>query len=164
MDNLDDLNEDLDHAMNVVAEQVAHNTSRLDQLITRLHDRLARDYTHIPIIISTCMIIGGFLHISFKEEFIFSLTAMIWGALIFSLTLIFRYRISQNLTKFGESLVKLDQDRQNHARKISVIENITREGMPNNMSLNHLLALLGEYKAENIEDDGLNNDTRPENN
>ena len=164
MDNLDDLNDDLDHAMNVVTEQVAHNTARLDELITRLHDRLARDYTNIPIIISSCMIVGGFLHIYFNDEFIFSLTAMIWGALIFSLTLFFRYRISGNLTKFGESLIKLDQDRQDHARKIAVIENIIREGMPNNMSLNHLLALLGEYKSENNEDDGLNNDIRPENN
>ncbi|MBT3606484.1 MAG: hypothetical protein HOE48_08990 [Candidatus Latescibacteria bacterium] len=164
MDNLDDLNEDLDHAIDVVSEQAAHNTTRLDQLISRLHDRLSRDYTNIPIVISSCMIIGGFLHIYFKNEFIFSLTAMIWGALIFALTLFFRHRISQNLTKFSESLVKLDQDRQDHARKIAVIENIIREGMPNNLSLNHLLALLGEYKGEDIEDDGPSNDIRPENN
>lgn len=163
MDNFDDLNDDLNHAIDVVSEQVAHNTTRLDQLLSRLQDRLSRDYTNIPIAIGTLMVIGGFFHVFFRGEFIFSLTALIWGALILSLTLFFRYRINEHLTKFGETLIKLDHDRQDHARKISVIENLIREGIPNNLSLNQLLVLLGEYKDVNHAEDDSNN-TRPENN
>ncbi len=163
MDNFEDLNDDLNHAIDVVSEQAAHNTIRLDQLLSRLQDRLSRDYTNIPITIGTLMVIGGFVHIFFRGEFIFSLTALIWGALIVSLTLYFRHRITEHLTKFGESLVKLDRDRQDHARKISVIKNLIREGIPNNLSLNQLLILLGEYKDVNNTEDNSNN-TRPENN
>ncbi|MFT5368584.1 MAG: hypothetical protein ACI8V2_003550 [Candidatus Latescibacterota bacterium] len=164
MDNIDDLNDDLDHATGVVSEQVAQNTVRLNQLISRLQDRLSRDYTNIPITIGILMITGAFLHIFLRGEFIFSLTAMVWGSIILSLTLFFRYRITGHLTRFGESLVKLDKDRQDHARKISVIENLIHEGMPNNLSLNQLLVLLGEYKDLNSEEDEPNNNIHPENN
>jgi len=164
MDNMDHMDEEVDHIIDAMSEQVAHNTLRLDQLLSRLQNRLAQDYTHIPTAIGTLMVIGGFLHIYFRGEFIFSLTALISGALILSLTLFFRYRISQNLTKFGEALVKLDQDRQDHARKLSVIENLIREGVPSDLPPKHLLVLLGEYKTENQEDGPSDNSIRPENN
>jgi hypothetical protein len=160
MDNMDHMDDEIDHIIDAMSEQVAHNTLRLDSLLSRLQERLSRDYTHIPIAIGTLMVLGGFLHIYFRGEFIFSLTALIWGALILSLTLFFRYRIIGHLTKFGDALVKLDQDRQDHARKLSVIENLIREGIPSDLSLNHILILLGEHKESN----GSNNDIRPENN
>lgn len=160
---MDDFNDnEIDHVLDAMSEQVAHNSQRLDQLLERLQDRLARDYTNVPIAIGALMVMGGFLHIFFKDEFIFSLTAMVCGSLILSLTFFFRYRITGHLTKFGESLIKLDQDRQGHARKLAVIEKLIQEGIPSTMSLNHLLILLGEYKETQIDGDGL--DTRPENN
>jgi hypothetical protein len=100
MDNIDDLNDDLDHATGVVSEQVAQNTVRLNQLISRLQDRLSRDYTNIPITIGILMITGAFLHIFLRGEFIFSLTAMVWGSIILSLTLFFRYRITRIFGSF----------------------------------------------------------------
>lgn len=163
MDNMDHMDDEVDHIIDAMSEQVAHNTLRLDQLLSRLQDRLAQDYTHIPIALGTLMVLGGFAHIFFRGEFIFSLAALIWGAIILSLTLFFRYRISQNLTKFGASLVKLDQDRQDHARKLSVIENLIYKGIPSGLSPHHLLVLLGEYKTED-QTDGHSNNTRPENN
>ena len=157
-------NDEIDHVLDAMSEQVAHNSLRLDELLSRLQDRLARDYTNIPIIIGACMISGGFFHVFFKNEIIFSLTAMVWGAIILSLTLYFRYRIAGHLTKFGESLIKLDQDRQDHARKLSVIENLIRQGIPSHMTINHLLVLLGELKEANSDNGDFDSNSRPENN
>lgn len=152
-DDFADPNDDTDHVLDAISEQVAHNSARLDQLLSRLQNRLSQDYTHIPMIIATLMILGGFLHILFRGEFTFSLTAMIWGAIIFSLTLYFKHRVSENLTRFGESLIKLDQDRQSHARKLSVIENIIHEGIPAGMTMQHLLILLGEQANDTANSD-----------
>jgi len=163
MDDFND-NDEIDHVLDAMSEQVAHNSLRLDELLSRLQDRLARDYTNIPIIIGSCMVLGGFFHIFFKSEFIFSLTAMVWGSIILSLPLFFRYRITGHLTKFGESLIKLDQDRQDQDRKLTVIKNLIREGIPSNMTLNHMLVLLGEYKEIKNDNEGLDPNGRPENN
>lgn len=163
MNNFDDLDDDIDHVLDAMSEQVAHNSRRLDQLLSRLQNRLGQDYTHIPIIIGSCMIVGSFFHIFFKSEWVFSLTALIWGALILSLTLFFKHRIAQNLTHFGDTLIKLDQDRQDHARKLAVIEKLIREGIPSGLTLNHVMILLGEYK-DNSDSNGLDHDRHPENN
>jgi hypothetical protein len=164
MDNMDAFDDDLDHAIDAISEQVAHNTTRLDQLLSRLQHRLSRDYTHIPVAIGIAMVVGGFLHIFFRDEFVFSLTAMVWGALILCLTLFFQYRITGHLGKFGDALVKLDQDRQAHARKLAVIEKLIDAGIPENMSLDHLLILLGEYRVETRGNGGLDHDLGAENN
>ncbi|MDA0709716.1 MAG: hypothetical protein O3B73_05835 [bacterium] len=164
MDNEDAFDDDLPDTLDAISEKVAHNTMRLDQLIVRLQERLSRDYMNMPILIGSLMIVGGFAHIFMRGEFFFSLVALIWGALILSLAILFRYRVATHLTRFAESLVKLDRDRQDQVRKLAVIQCLIKEGIPQEMSLRHLLVLLGEYSDENTPTEGSGTGMRPENN
>jgi len=158
----DDQDDEIDHVIDAMSEQVAHNTTRLDQLLSRLQNRLAKDYTHIPLAIGTLMVLFSFFHVFFSHAFAFSLTTLIWGSIIISLTLYFRHRVASHLTHLGDSLTRLDQDRQKHARQLTVIKTVIQEGIPDHMTISHLLVLLGEYhKTEN---NGSDHDNRPEHN
>lgn len=158
----DDQGNEIDHVIDAMSEQVAHNTLRLDQLLSRLQNRLAKDYTHIPLAIGTLMVVFSFFHVFFSHAFTFSLATLIWGSIIISLTLYFRHRVASHLTHLGDALTRLDQDRQKHARQLTVIKTVIQEGIPNNMTVQHLLILLGEYQKP--ENDGPDHDNRPEHN
>lgn len=163
MDNFDEFGDDFSHMMDAMSEQVAHNTASLDHLLTRLQDRLSKDYTHIPLILGIALTVAGMALFIWRGAFAFSLTALISGGPIVSLTTYFRYRIAGHLTHFGDTLIKLDQDRQDHARKLTVIDKLVREGIPENMTIDHVLILLGEHHTQK-NSEGLDNDTHPENN
>jgi hypothetical protein len=94
---------EFDHVVDATVEQVAYNAQRMDKLLETLQRRLAQNYTHVPMAIGSCMIVGGFLHIWLQGEFAFSLTAMVCGSLIISLALFFHNRVGQNLVVFGQA-------------------------------------------------------------
>lgn len=153
-----------DEAVDATIEQVAFNAQRMDILLETLHRRLAQNYIHVPVAIGACMIVGGFVHIWLRSEFVFSLTATVFGALIILLALFFHHRATQNLVVFGQSLVEIDKTRNEHAQKLAVVEQLFQNGFPSALSLQHLRVLLGESAGHQSSGDIENNGTRPENN
>jgi len=153
-----------DEAVDATVEQVAFNAQRMDVLLETLHRRLAQNYTHVPVAIGACMVVGGFLHIWLRSEFAFSLIATVFGALIILLALFFHNRVTQNLVVFGQSLVEIDKTRNEHARKLAVVEQLFQNGLPGGLSLQHLVVLLGESSERSTNGDVENNGARPENN
>lgn len=147
---MDDMDAGFDHILDATAEKVAHNAQRMDRLLDTLQDKLSRDYMVVPMVIGTGMIVGGFVHIGLQGEFVFSLASMIWGALIVFMGVFFRTRITQNLVVFSQALTELDRDRNDHARKLAVIRCLFDQGIPNGLSLHHLLVLLGEHNEKRM--------------
>ncbi|MDP6036998.1 MAG: hypothetical protein QGG64_00450 [Candidatus Latescibacteria bacterium] len=161
---MSDEHSEFDDVVDATVEQVAYHAQRMDKLLETLQGRLAQNYTHVPMAIGACMIAGGFLHIWLRGEFAFSLIAMVWGSIIISLALFFHNRVGQNLVVFGQSLTEIDKDRNEHARKLAVIEHLFKQGVPGGMSLHHLLVLLGESPEGKSHGDLGSNGSRPENN
>ena len=73
----------------------------LDDFLERAERQLIRDYGWIPVWLGVAMIAGGFAHIVMRGEFIFSLTVMIFGSLVFSLGLVLRHRSSRRVLDFA---------------------------------------------------------------
>ena len=133
-----------------IAEQLAQNAERMDGILKTVQEKLGRDYTHVPAAIGLLMILGGSLHIWIRQEFAFSLTSLIWGAIILCATLFFRSKIAQNHVAFTQALLKLDRERATQARQQTALHSLLIRGIPEGISLQELQILLGEYTPPDV--------------
>jgi hypothetical protein len=83
----------------------------VDALLERGQKSFEKDHAKIGIAFGILMIIIPLILSIFREPDAFSITALAWGAVIMSLSLIIRYKSTKNHLAVGELIINLEKIR-----------------------------------------------------
>lgn len=115
---------------------------RIEAMLEKQQAALQKDYVRIGIALGATMVGLGMVLMIVGIPFAFSLTGMVWGAIVTSLSLILRHRGRRRLVEHTRLICELHERAARLAQRTELLERVWEEGLPANCSVGDVLVLL----------------------
>jgi len=115
---------------------------RIETMLEQQQAALQKDHARIGLVLGATMVVTGMVLMIAGIPFAFSLTGMVWGAIVASLSLILRHRGRRRLIEHTRLMCELHERSTRLAQRTELLERVWEEGLPANCSVGDVLVLL----------------------